>query len=333
MSVVMNILRQNNQLGDYLFPSDMEKFNLDNLNSLQWSNQAVSKEQELHNLDNLDVISRNTLAFHYLGDNLRYRPSSTHPAQIEEVINENYAKAVHPASERTRNKGNAAALNKNLQKPGKKVKNSKKSHFVNGSHEEKIKIPDNFSSEQEHQNQMNMIFNNPEYFQQFAHQLQQDQDHPYPTMYIIPLESDSQIIPEPSIESHQDPHDTDINININTTVTTLSNSSYSVKSEIDVDYSSDYYSDSASPSLSSSSSSSPCMSSASSSCGGDLDDDEPMDLSSSYEVDYHFNKLISNENERTSLLTSNFFPFDDNQDVPLELDEELNNLVLSIITE
>merc|ERR1712064_164656 len=214
---------------------------------------------------------------------------------------------------------------------GKKVKNSKKSHFVNGSHEEKIKIPDNFSSEQEHQNQMNMIFNNPEYFQQFAHQLQQDQDHPYPTMYIIPLESDSQIIPEPSIESHQDPHDTDININ--TTVTTQSNSSYSVKSEIDVDYSSDYYSDSASSSLSSSSSSSPCMSSASSSCGGDLDDDEPMDLSSSYEVDYHFNKLISNENERTSLLTSNFFPFDDNQDVPLELDEELNNLVLSIITE
>jgi len=337
MSVVMNILRQNNQLGDYLFPSDMEKFNLDNLNSLQWSNQAVSKEQELHNLDNLDVISRNTLAFHYLGDNLRYRPSSTHPAQIEEVMNENYAKAVHPASERTRNKGNAAASNKNLQKPGKKVKNSKKSHFVDGSHEEKIKIPDNFSSEQEHQNQMNMIFNNPEYFQQFAHQLQQDQhqDHPYPTMYIIPLESDSQIIPEPSIESHQDPHDTDINININinTTVTTLSNSSYSVKSEIDVDYSSDYYSDSASSSLSSSSSSSPCMSSASSSCGGDLDDDEPMDLSSSYEVDYHFNKLISNENERTSLLTSNFFPFDDNQDVPLELDEELNNLVLSIITE
>jgi len=333
MSVVMNILRQNNQLGDYLFPSDMEKFNLDNLNSLQWSNQAVSKEQELHNLDNLDVISRNTLAFHYLGDNLRYRPSSTHPAQIEEVINENYAKAVQPASERTRNKGNAAASNKTLQKPGKKVKNSKKSHFVNGSHEEKIKIPDNFSSEQEHQNQMNMIFNNPEYFQQFAHQLQQDQDHPYPTMYIIPLESDSQIIPEPSIESHQDPHDTDINININTTVTTLSNSSYSVKSEIDVDYSSDYYSDSASSSLSSSSSSSPCMSSASSSCGGDLDDDEPMDLSSSYEVDYHFNKLISNENERTSLLTSNFFPFDDNQDVPLELDEELNNLVLSIITE
>merc|ERR1719270_883882 len=285
-------------------------------------------------MDNLDVISRNTLAFHYLGDNLRYRPSSTHPAQIEEVMNENYAKAVHPASERTRNKGNAAASNKNLQKPGKKVKNSKKSHFVDGSHEEKIKIPDNFSSEQEHQNQMNMIFNNPEYFQQFAHQLQQDQnqDHPYPTMYFIPLESDSQIIPEPSIESHQDPHDTDINININTTVTTLSNSSYSVKSEIDVDYSSDYYSDSASSSLSSSSSSSPCMSSASSSCGGDLDDDEPMDLSSSYEVDYHFNKFISNENERTSLLTSNFFPFDDNQDVPLELDEELNNLVLSIIT-
>lgn len=331
MSVVMNILRQNNQLGDYLFPSDMEKFNLDNLNSLQWSKQAVSKEQELHNLDNLDVISRNTLAFHYLGDNLRYRPSSTHPAQIEEVMNENYAKAVHPASERTRNKGNAAALNKNLQKPGKKVRNSKKSHCVDGSHEEKIKIPDNFSSEQEHQNQMNMIFNNPEYFQQFAHQLQQDQDHPYPTMYIIPLESDSQIIPEPSIESHQDSYDTDININ--TTVTTLSNSSYSVKSEIDVDYSSDYYSDSASSSLSSSSSSSTCMSSASSSCGGDLDDDEPMDLSSSYEVDYHFNKFISNENERTSLLTSNFFPFDDNQDVPLELDEELNNLVLSIITE
>merc|ERR1712133_148047 len=175
--------------------------------------------------------------------------------------------------QRTRNKGNAAASNKTLQKPGKKVRNSKKSHCVDGSHEEKIKIPDNFSAEQEHQNQMNMIFNNPEYFQQFAHQLQQDQDYPYPTMYIIPLESDSQIIPEPSIESHQDSYDTDININ--TTVTTLSNSSYSVKSEIDVDYSSDYYSDSASSSLSSSSSSSPCMSS-SSSCGGDLDDDEPM---------------------------------------------------------
>merc|ERR1719411_2165209 len=146
---------------------------------------------------------------------------------------------------------------------------------------------------------------------------------------------ESQMIPEPSIESHQQNlHQVDNN----TPVTILSDSSYSVeiknelKSLIDIDNSSDYYSDSASSSLSSSSSSSPCMSSASSSCGGDLDDDEPMDLSSSYEVDYHYNKLISNENERTSLLTSNFFPFDDNQDVPLELDEELNNLVLSIIT-
>merc|ERR1712227_570968 len=226
----------------------------------------------------------------------KYRPSSTHSARNEEVMNENYAKAFHPASRRT---GNNAASNKNLHKlPGKKVRNSKKSSLFNenrSSHEEeKIKIPDNFSSEQEHQNQMNMIFNNPDYFNQVAN---------------------------------------------NTPVTILSDSSYSVeiknelKSLIDIDNSSDYYSDSASSSLSSSSSSSPCMSSASSSCGGDLDDDESMDMSSSYEVDYHFNKLISNENERTSLLTSNFFPFDDNQDVPLELDEELNNLVLSIITE
>merc|ERR1712133_214145 len=116
--------------------------------------------------------------------------------------------------QRTRNKGNAAALNKNLQKPGKKVKNSKKSYFVNGSHEEKIKIPDNFSSEQEHQNQMNMIFNNPEYFNQVAHQLQenhQEQQHQYPSMYIIPLEMESQMIPEPSIESHQNLHHVDNN--------------------------------------------------------------------------------------------------------------------------
>merc|ERR1712133_320253 len=241
--------------------------------------------------------------------------------------------------QRTRNKGNAAASNKTLQKPGKKVKNSKKSHFVNGSHEEKIKIPDNFSSEQEHQNQMNMIFNNPEYFNQVAHQLQenhQEQQHPYPSMYIIPLEMESQMIPEPSIESHQHHlHQVDNN----TPVTILSDTSYSVeikndfKSLIDIDNSSDYYSDSASSSLSSSSSSSPCMSSASSSCGGDLDDDESIDMSSSFEVEYHFNKLISNENEGTSLMKSNFISYEDNQDIPLELDEELNNLVLSIITE
>merc|ERR1719422_1235916 len=254
-------------------------------------------------------------------------------------MNENYAKAFHPASRRT---GNNAASNKNLHKPGKKVKNSKKSSLFNenrSSHEEeKIKIPDNFSSEQEHQNQMNMIFNNPEYFNQVAHQLQenhQEQQHPYPSMYIIPLEMESQMIPEPSIESHQHPHQ----IDNNTPVTILSDTSYSVeiknelKSLIDIDNSSDYYSDSASSSLSSSSSSSPCMSSASSSCGGDLDDDESMDMSSSFEVEYHFNKLISNENERTSLMKSNFISLEDNQDIPLELDEELNNLVLSIITE
>merc|ERR1712227_1092343 len=242
----------------------------------------------------------------------KYRPSSTHSARNEEVMNENYAKAFHPASRRT---GNNAASNKNLHKlPGKKVRNSKKSSLFNenrSSHEEeKIKIPDNFSSEQEHQNQMNMIFNNPDYFNQVAHQLQenhQEQQHPYPSMYIIPLEMESQMIPDPSIESHQHPHD--------------------------IDNSSDYYSDSASSSLSSSSSSSPCMSSASSSCGGDLDDDESMDMSSSFEVEYHFNKLISNENERTSLMKSNFISHEDNQDIPLELDEELNNLVLSIITE
>merc|ERR1711973_522607 len=113
------------------------------------------------------------MAFHYLGDDLKYRPSST---QNEEVMNENYAKAFHPASRRT---GNNAASNKNLHKQsGKKVRNSKKSSLFNenrSSHEEeKIKIPDNFSSEQEHQNQMNMIFNNPEYFNQVAHQLQEN---------------------------------------------------------------------------------------------------------------------------------------------------------------
>merc|ERR1712198_812014 len=299
MSVAMNLIRPSNQLGDYLFPSDMERFNLDNFNnkSLGWSNQAVSKEQKLQN--DLDVISRNTMAFHYLGDDLKYRPSSTHPALNEEVMNENYAKALHPASRRS---GNNAASNKNLHKPGKKVRNSKKSTLFNGntSHEEeKIKIPDNFSSEQEHQNQMNMIFNNPEYFNQVAHQLQENhqeqQQHTYPSMYIIPLEMESQIIPEPSIESHQYPH----HVDNNTPVTILSDSSHSVelKSLIDIDNSSDYYSDSASSSLSSSSSSSPCMSSASSSCGGDLDDDESIDMSSSFEVEYHFNKLISNDNE------------------------------------
>merc|ERR1719471_1223932 len=207
-------------LGDYLFPSDMERFNLDNFNnSLEWSKRAVSKEQKLQN--DLDVISRNTMAFHYLGDDLKYRPSST---QNEEVMNENYAKALHPASRRT---GNNAASNKNLHKPGKKVRNSKKSSLFNEnkSHEEeKIKIPDNFSSEQEHQNQMNMIFNNPEYFNQVAHQLQenhQEQQHPYPSMYIIPLEMGSQMIPEPSIESHQHPHQ----IDNNTPVTILSDTS------------------------------------------------------------------------------------------------------------
>merc|ERR1711926_15267 len=139
------------------------------------------------------------------------------------------------------------------------------------------------------------------------------------------------MIPEPSIESHQHLHQVDNN----TSVTILSDSSHSVelKSLIDIDNSSDYYSDSASSSLSSSSSSSPCMSSASSSCGGDLDDDESMDMSSSFEVEYHFNKLISNENDRTSLMKSNFISHEGNQDIPLELDEELNNLVLSIITE
>merc|ERR1711872_439290 len=228
------------------------------------------------------------------------------------------------------------ASNKILHKPGKKVRNSKKSLFnENRSHEEKIKIPDNFSSEQDHQNQMNMIFNNPEYFNQVAHQLQenhQEQQHPYPSMYIIPLEMESQMIPEPSIESHQQHlHQ----IDNNTPVTILSDSSHSVelKPLIDIDNSSDYYSDSASSSLSSSSSTSPCMSSASSSCGGDLDDDESMDMSSSFEVEYHFNKLISNENEGTSLMKSNFISHEDNKDIPLELDEELNNLVLSIITE
>merc|ERR1711931_623904 len=261
----------------------MEKFNLDNFNknSLEWSNQAVSKEQKLQN--DLDVISRNTMAFHYLGDDLKYRPSSsTHPAENEEVMNENYAKALHPASRRT---GNNAASNKNLHKPSKKVRNSKKSSLFNenrSSHKEKIKIPDNFSSEQEHQNQMNMIFNNPEYFNQVAHQLQenhQEQQHPYPSMYIIPLEMESQMILEPSVESHQHLHQ----IDNNTPVTILSDTSYSVeiknelKSLIDIDNSGDYYSDSASSSLSSSSSSSPCMSSASSSCGGDLDDDESID--------------------------------------------------------
>jgi len=341
MSVAMNLLRPSNQLGDYLFPSDMERFNLDNFNnSLEWSNQAVSKEQKLQN--DLDVISRNTMAFHYLGDDLKYRPSSTHPTQNEEVMNENYAKAFHPASRRT---GNNATSNKNLHKPGKKVRNSKKSSLFNenrSSHEEeKIKIPDNFSSEQEHQNQMNMIFNNPEYFNQVAHQLQENhqeqQQHPYPSMYIIPLEMESQMIPEPSIESYQ--QNLHHQVDNSTPVTILSDSSYSVeiknelKSLIDIDNSSDYYSDSASSSLSSSSSSSPCMSSASSSCGGDLDDDESMDMSSSFEVEYHFKKLISNENERTSLMKSNFISHEDNQDIPLELDEELNNLVLSIITE
>merc|ERR1711973_1062361 len=114
------------------------------------------------------------------------------------------------------------------------------------------------------------------------------------------------MIPEPSIESIESHQHHQID---NNTPVTISDTSYSVeikndfKSLIDIDNSSDYYSDSASSSLSS--------------CGGDLDDDESMDMSSSFEVEYHFNKLISNENERTSLMKSNFISHEDNQDIPL----------------
>merc|ERR1712088_360171 len=280
------------QLGDFLFSSDLAKLRLGKPGNKARINMNRLREEQLSwsssSLDNSSGCSASTLTGTEGITNLNYvknRNTAKKERRKDQVDNAKF-------QGNGKNSRSASKFPKSQTRKQLKQKESNRNEEIKvvamdldeDSEEDRRKslnLQAEIEKEQEYQNQMNMIYNNPNYFDQYSsdllyrpecHNPQQDQlilDPQIllqnPPMYFIagpPRDFETQLLYFPPIDS---------------------------------------------------SSSSDLSDSASSSCSETSEDE-----SSRSSPDYHNYRYSSQ---------------DDENNVPIELDEELNNLVLSIIAD
>jgi len=330
------VFRPQHKLGDFLFAPDLQKFQSDETNVRPWMfNPIVTAEHELQN--NQTYINKNLkteFVKNLLGENYYYSSSTTPSCSNEGTFNENYAKQTNMKEQKNEGKKFKKCIKSSKSKP--RGKSSKKPSIVPMSMEleedtiqDKMKflnLQQEIEKEQEYQNQINMIYNNPEYFEHYSNHLEYQQElHHF-------VQDDQQVILDPQImqqyppmyfvvqpsELHHHHHQPQYlpGFDENTfepvaMSTTCSTPIMSVTSlDTIAETSSDYYSDSAS-------------------CSSDCSvcsDDEIQDMSSSLDLGFNYNIY-------TTTTTSPVDYHCIEEEVPFELDEELNNLVLSIISD
>jgi len=328
------VLRPQHKLGDFLFAPDLQKFQSDETNVRPWMfNPIVTAEHELQN--NQTYINKNLkteFVKNLLGENYYYSSSTTPSCSNEGTFNENYAKQTNMKEQKNEGKKFKKCIKSSKSKP--RGKSSKKPSIVQMELEEDtiqdkmkfLNLQQEIEKEQEYQNQINMIYNNPEYFEHYSNHLEYQQElHHF-------VQDDQQVILDPQImqqyppmyfvvqpsELHHHHHQPQYlpGFDENTfepvaMSTTCSTPIMSVTSlDTIAETSSDYYSDSAS-------------------CSSDCSvcsDDEIQDMSSSLDLGFNYNIY-------TTTTTSPVDYHCIEEEVPFELDEELNNLVLSIISD
>jgi len=275
---------------------DVSRFNFGQRS--EFTAPIVSQDKVLQNLDNVNKAA----SVRYLGENVYYNStfhSSSHDPS--RVMNQNYAQKFPPTE-----KFPSIPQPLKNQTFSKKSKMSKRSKLENRKIQtNRIEIDSNenigilsaeIEREQEYQDQMNMIYNDPQYLEKFCHQLQYQPElhftvdhHQSAPMYYLPLHQQQPQEDAAPIEKME----TEI----------------SAKESLnEVEISSDYYSDSANSS------------------DTEEDDTESVDEERSSLQEFNTNFITLDKSYDDCL-------HHDDDDSFLELDEELNNLVLSIITE
>jgi len=287
---------------------DVSRFNF--VPRSEFTAPIVSQDQVLQNLDNMNKAA----SLRYLGDNVYYNStfqSSSHDPS--RVMNKNYAQNypqtenfhTHPQKHQSFNK--KSKFSKRNKHESRKILTTK--HIEIDSNENTGILSAEIEREQEYQDQMNMIYNDPQYLEKYYNQLQYQPELHFNVehqscapMFYLPLQQQQQ----PQFQEDktlQEQMETSSEVSSELSSEVSSKDGFQVESE----NSSDYYSDSANSS--------------------DTEDDDSESV----------------DEERSSLFNTNFITSDnsstdnclhhDDDDSFLELDEELNNLVLSIITE
>jgi len=326
MTAVSIMNRGQQKLGDFLFPPEQQRFNLE-----ENKNQASR-------VNSFNITPSSDLVKQFLGENVFYAPTAT--LDNEGVNNKNYEKErkretldnqafcknisyKNISSNKSTKSSKRSKTKKNAVKDSKKIE--KKDHLNqtriisptmmetdDESDEDRLRnmrLQQEIEREQEYQNQMNMIYNNPQYFQQYSHHLQYQPalHHPQQDSVTNTLVIQAGVIqpmyyvPLPPATQQQPPH-------FDKKIFQFSPSK--IFDTVAEETSSDYFSDSASCS--------------------DCSEDEISSEMSSFDIASSFDFSAFN-------LPATTREYEDYQeydgDVPLELDEELNKLVLSIISD
>merc|ERR1712004_233660 len=290
-SMATHTVRNQQQLGDFLFSSDLAKLRLGKPGNKARINMNRLREEQLSSssssLDNSSGCSNSTLTGTEGITNLNYvknKNTAKKERRKEQVDNAKFhgnGKSSRSASKSPKSKTRKELKQKeNTRNEETKVVAMDLEEDTEEDKRKSLNLQAEIEKEQEYQNQMNMIYNNPSYFDQYSsdllyrpecHNPQEDRlilDPQMllqnPPMYFIAEPQrhfENQLLYFPSVDS----------------------------------------------------SSSDLSDSASSSCSETSEDE-----SSQSSGDYH-NYRYSSE--------------DDENNVPIELDEELNNLVLSIIAD
>jgi len=288
-------VRNQHQLGDFLVTSDKAKLRLGkpgnkariNMNSLRQNQLSAS----IFSLDNSSGYS--TLTGSEGITNLNYvknRNTAKKERRKDPVDNAKFqgnVKNSRSASRSPKSKTRQELKQKeNIRNEETNVVAMDLDEDTEEDKRKSLNLQAEIEKEQEYQNQMNMIYNNPDYFDQYSSDL------------LYRPECHNQILLDPQILLLQNPP-----------MYFIAEPQRHFENQLL------YFPpvDSPSPSSSSSSSSSDLSDSASSSCSEASEDE-----SSQSSEDYHNYRYCSENDENN---------------VPIELDEELNNLVLSIIAD
>ena len=322
--------RSQHRLGDFFVPPDQVRFNFEH-NTEQGQTAVNSFEKNINKNQNL--------VKHYLGENVYY--SASNATQVDniyvaqkqmrsrdsvEVLDNQTFHQKKPAFKSTKSSKRSKTHKKTLKKKLLKEERMMTPTIMETDEESdedrnrELMLQREIEREQEYQNQMNMIYNNPEYFQQHFNHLEYREEFHHPLQQSMEMDHQAcapmYFIALPQMPQQQEiiqPH-FDKEIFASDSGKYFDNMTGKIFDPAAAEEtSSDYYSDSAS-----------CLSDYS-------EDDEMSQLREWSSFDNPSTPFSSSPFTNPPMIPAHLQEYDG--DVPLELDEELNNLVLSIISD
>merc|ERR1712110_1353976 len=296
-SMATHTVRNQQQLGDFLFSSDLAKLRLGKPGNKARINMNRLREEQLSSssssLDNSSGCSASTLTGTEGITNLNYvknKNTAKKERRKDQVDNAKFqgtGKSSRSASRSPKSKARKELKQKeNIRNEETKVVAMDLDEDTEEDRRKSLNLQAEIEKEQEYQNQMNMIYNNPNYFDQYSSDLLYRPEFHNPQQ--------DQFLLDPQILLQNPP------------MYYMAEPQRHFENQL-------LYFPPVDSSSSSSSSTSDLSDSASSSCSETSEDE-----SSQSSPVYHNYRYCSENDENN---------------VPIELDEELNNLVLSIIAD